>query len=258
MPSTEPERAAWREALGLTLVALVYSNGLAVLAMRRGTAADLAYRWTNPFFLPLLIWAVARARRVPVRAVLRACGVQTAGGPVALAGGLLLGTLLSLPPLIFFARPLVLDAPLEYGRIGDLSRRAFWLRVLFELPVGVALFEELLFRGLLTDSWARAVPPPAAHAASAAAFAGWHFMVGLDTMRHTNIQAAATRVPRFMQTHANAIGVVGGMGATGVAGILLSLLRARGRGNIFGPTLAHWIADSAMVIALHRRAQGKR
>src|SRR5689334_1143068 len=176
---TIAQRAARREAVILTLVALGYSNGLAILAMQRGRVADQAYRWTNPVFLLALLITLARVRRTSVRRLLRESGVQRAGWPVALSGGLVLGGVLAAPALIFFARPLVLDSPLEYGPIGGLSRRAFWMRVLVELPVGVALFEELLFRGLLWQAWARAASEPVAWAASSAVFAGWHCAVGV-------------------------------------------------------------------------------
>ena len=62
------QRAARREAVALTVAALVYSNGLAILAMRRGRVADQAYRWTNPIFLLVLLSTLARARRTSVRA----------------------------------------------------------------------------------------------------------------------------------------------------------------------------------------------
>ena len=251
--ATAAIRAARREAVILTVVALGYSNGLAILAMRRGRIADQAYRWTNPVFLLALLVTLARVRRTSVRRLLRESGVQRAGWPVALGGGVLLGGVLAAPALVFFARPLVLDAPLEYGPIGDLSRRAFWVRVLVELPVGVALFEELLFRGLLWAAWAHATSPPVAWGASSAAFAGWHCAVGVDTMRRTNIGAAATRLPRPLRRHANTLGVLGGMLSPGVAGFLLGWLRTRGRGNLLGPALAHWIADALIVAALRRR-----
>jgi membrane protease YdiL (CAAX protease family) len=249
---TVTQQAARREAVILTLVALGYSNGLAILAMRRNRVADQAYRWTNPVFLVALLITLARVRRTSVPRLLREAGVQRAGWPVALGGGLVLGGVLAAPALVFFARPLVLDSPLEYGPIGGLSRRAFWLRVLIELPLGVALFEELLFRGLLWEAWARAASQPVAWAASSAVFAWWHCAVGVDTMRRTNIGVAATRLPRPLRRHANMLGVLGGMLSTGVAGMLLGWLRTRGRGNLLGPALAHWIADALIVAALRR------
>ncbi|MGI8589057.1 MAG: CPBP family intramembrane glutamic endopeptidase [Chloroflexia bacterium] len=244
-----------REAVLLSAALLAYSNGLALIAMRRGRAADAAYRWTNPVLMALLLPALSRARRLPVSAILLDAGLHTRNLPQALGGGLLLGVLLSGPPLIFFARPLVLDEPLEYGRIDRLTPRAFWWRMLVELPFGIAMFEELTFRGLLFSAWSRAASPRTANLATAATFAAWHFAVSIDTMRHTNIQSAAVRVPKLVQRHANALGVGGGMAVTAVGGLLFSGLRLRVGGSVFAPALAHLIVDASMVAALHRRGQ---
>src|SRR5207249_3734903 len=135
-------QSALAEAILLTLALLGYSNGLAVVSMRRGRAADSAYQWGNPLFCTLLLLAVARARGVSPATLLRQVGFRRAGWPRAVIGGLLLGLGLAAPPLLFFARPFLLDAPLEYGPIGGLSPGAFRRRVLFDLPVGVALMEE--------------------------------------------------------------------------------------------------------------------
>src|SRR5690348_3768905 len=119
---TVAQRTARREAVILTVVALGYSNGLAILAMKRCRVAVQAYRWTNQVFQVAFLITLARVRRTSVRRLLREAGVQRAGWSVALGGGLVLGGVLAAPALVFFARPLVLDSPLEYGPIGGLSR----------------------------------------------------------------------------------------------------------------------------------------
>jgi membrane protease YdiL (CAAX protease family) len=255
-PAPDAERrSARREAVILTLLLIGYSNGLAVLEARRGGVAENAFRLTNPLFLPLLLLAVASARRMPVTALLHEVGFQREGWPASLAGGLAVGLGLAGPPLLFFARPLVLDSPLEYGPIGTLTPGAFRRRLFVELPLGGALFEEVLFRGLLFDAWARAGSPRTAYLASSAAFAAWHFAVSVDTMQRTNIGAAVAPLPAFLRPHAHRIGVLGGMLSTGVAGLLFSLVRRWGQGNIAGPALAHWLVDALMIAALYRRGR---
>jgi membrane protease YdiL (CAAX protease family) len=245
-----------RRACALTLALLAYSNGLAVLAMRRGTSADLAFQWTNPPFLLLILLALMRARGEGLRATLRRAGYQRASAARALAGGAAVGALLAGPPLLFFARPLILDGPLEYDPIGSLTPRAFRRRVLLELSLGVALFEETVFRGLLFDAWREVAPARVAHGITAATFAGWHLGVSVDTMRRTNIAASATRLPAPVRARANGLAALGGMLSTAVAGLLFGATRAWGRGNIAGPALAHWIVDALMVVAIYRRARG--
>ncbi|HUS15094.1 MAG TPA: CPBP family intramembrane glutamic endopeptidase [Chloroflexia bacterium] len=247
---------ARREAVALTVAVLVYSNGLAVRAMRRGSVADQAYSRTNPLFLLTVLCVLARMRRVPVVAVLRQAGLQREGLAAAFLGGTLTGLVLALPPLLFFLRPVVLNAPLEYAPIAHLTPAALRRRVWIELPLAVALFEELVFRGLLFESWRRAAGSRAGHVATALAFAGWHGMVGVDTMRRTNLgEAADPRLPAMVRRHANLLGVLGGVAATGAAGAIFGGLRDRCRGNLLGPVLAHWITDAVMVLVLHRRGR---
>ena len=247
-----------QEAITLTLALLAYSNGLAVWAMRRGAAADLAFQWTNPPFLLLIVLALMRARRQGLRATLRRAGYQRAAAGRALAGGAVVGAALAAPPLLFFARPLILDGPVEYDPIGSLTPPAFQRRVLLELSLGVALFEETVFRGLLFDAWSQVAPAQVAHGITAATFAGWHLGVSVDTMRCTNIAASATRLPAPLRARANGLAALGGMLSTAVAGLLFGAARTWGRGNILGPAFAHWIVDALMVAAIYRRAQRAR
>jgi membrane protease YdiL (CAAX protease family) len=247
-----PATAARIEALALAAALIGYSNGLALWTMRQGRAADEGYRGGNLPFLALLVGAVAAWRGVGPRVVLREAGMRRPGGR-DLLGGLLLGGLLALPGMIFFARPVVLREPLHYDPIAGMSAGAFRRRIWLELPLLVALFEELAFRGLLHEAWRRAGWARGAGAATTATFAAWHWAVTVDTMRRTNIAAEVTRVPRLLRRHANAVGVAGGLAATAVAGGAFTALRAGTGGRMAGPILAHWIADALLVAALHRQ-----
>ena len=241
-------------AAALALALLGYSNGLAIRALRRGAVADAAYVRSNGPFLVVLVGALAAVRGVGPDGLLREAGVQRAGGGRSLVGGPLVGGLLATPALLFFARPVVLRQPLVYDPIAGLSRGALRRRIWLELPLTVALFEEIAFRGLLDQAWRRAGWPQPGLATSLA-FAGWHWAVSVDTMRRTNIAAQATRVPRVLRRHANAVGVGGGLLATAVVGLALTALRRWCGGNLLGPVLAHWIADALLVLALHRRRE---
>ncbi len=242
------------EAAALAAALVGYSNGLAIRAMRRGAVADESYTRSNGPFLAVLIAALAVVRGVGPGRLLHEAGLQRAGWQRSLVAGPLLGALLATPALIFFARPLVLEQPLEYDPIADLSPRAFRRRIWLELPLTVALFEEIVFRGLLDTAWRRARRPQPALATSLT-FAAWHWAVSVDTMRRTNIAAQATRVPLLLRRHANALSVGGGMMATGVVGLALSALRRWCGGNLLGPVLAHWIADALLVAALRRKRE---
>ena len=244
----------WGPAAGLTLVLLAYSNGSAWWAMRRGDDPAVIYRWGTPLLTAMLLLGTLLFGRVRPGRLLRAVGLQGAGSGRALVGGLAAGAALAGPPLLFFARPMVLDTPLEYGAITDLSPAAFRRHIFRDLALGVALNEELLFRGLLQAAWTRAAGPRGALVLSSLAFGGWHLTVTLDTLRNTNIAAAATPLPAVLRPHAHTLGVIGGVLATAIAGGIFSGLRTWARGNLLAPILAHWLVDALMVVALYRRS----
>ena len=147
--SPSPGVGGWGPAAGLTLVLLAYSNGSAWWAMRRGEDPAVIYRWGTPLLTASLLLGTLLFGRIGPGRLRRAVGVQGAGSRRALLGGLAAGAALAGPPLLFFARPMVLDTPLEYGAITDLSPAAFRRHIFRDLALGVALNEELLFRGML-------------------------------------------------------------------------------------------------------------
>ena len=89
------------------------------------------------------------------RGGLRVAGFQREGLGKSLALGATLGAALSVPPLFFFYKPVVLDTPLEYGPISRLTRRELVEDLLVDVPISIALLEEVAFRGLLSRSCAQ-------------------------------------------------------------------------------------------------------
>jgi uncharacterized protein len=241
-----------REAAVLGAVLMAYSNGLAIWARGRGDYPEALFRRLNPAFVLIML---AYAARRP--GGLAAVGLRRQGLWRSLLRGAGLGLALSGPPLFFFYRPLLLDTPLEYGPIARLTRRELLMDVLVRVPTGIALLEELAFRGLLYAALRRHLPAAWAIAGSSAAFAGWHLAVTATSAAQTNLSEAA-RLPRFLSPYVQPIAVAGGMLTTGLAGVAFGLLRER-TGNLAGPILAHWIVDGLMIAALWvRRPQGPR
>lgn len=244
--SSQSKPDLW-EALALTVGLLAYSNGLALYAQRRGEYPERLFLRLNPMLITLM-WAYVARRPGGFAAV----GLRREGLGKALAGGLGLGLALSLPPLFFFYRPILLDTPLEYGPVSKLSRRGLLVELFVRLPISVAVLEELAFRGLLYAALRRQLSPALTISLNAAAFAGWHFAVTAASASQTNL-ADAARLPRPLRPYVQQIAVLGGMMSTGIAGATFALLRER-TGNVAGPMLAHWIVDGLIVAALwHRR-----
>jgi membrane protease YdiL (CAAX protease family) len=153
---------------------------------------------------------------------------------------------------VFFYRPVLLDTPLEYGPIAGLSRRELVRELFLDMPIGIAVLEEMAFRGLLYSAVRERGPAWQAIAWSGAAFAGWHFTVTATSARQSNLVEAA-RLPDFLRPYTLPLAVLGGMLSTGIAGALFGLLRER-TGNLAGPIAAHWAVDGLMIYALWRRS----
>jgi membrane protease YdiL (CAAX protease family) len=244
-------RAFPLEALLVGGALVGYSNGLAMLAGRRGGYPEMLFRRLNPLVVVLmLIYAALRPGGWP------AVGLRRGGLARSLLGGVWLGLGLSVPPLFFFYKPILLDTPLEYGPISGLSRRELLDELFIRLPVGVGILEELGFRGLLYAALRRHYSPAVAIGGSALGFAAWHYKVTASSAAQTNISTAA-RLPKLLRPYIQPIAVGGGMLTTGLAGVAFGILRER-TGNLAGPMLAHWIVDGIMVVALWMRSPASR
>ena len=234
------------EASLLSVALLAYSNGLTLYALRRGTQPERFFRRVNrPFLLAMLLYAAWRPGG------LRAVGFKREELGKSVLGGLALGGALSGPPLLFFFRPFLLDTPLEYGPITRMTRRELLVDVLLDVPIGIALLEELAHRGLLYSALLKMGGERVAIVGSAVGFAGWHFMVTATSAAESNLSSAFC-LPRFLRPYVQPLAVAGGMLSTGVAGLLFGLLRAR-TGNLAAPIVAHWLVDGVMIAALWLR-----
>jgi len=231
------------EPLALGAIFMAYSNGLSIWAHWRGQYPEGHFQRWNPVITALMVlYGAVRPGG------LDAIGLRRKGLGKSLLGGAGLGLALSIPPLFFFYKPILLDTPMEYGPITSLTRRQLLKNVLIEVPIGIALLEELAFRGLLYAAIRRTMPAKWAVIGSAIGFAGWHLTVTATSAAQTNLSTAA-RLPAFLRPFIQPIAVIGGMLTTGVAGLLFGYLRER-TGNLAGAILAHWIVDSLMIAAL--------
>ncbi len=235
-----------REALFLGIFLFVYSNGLALWAQRRGKYPEALFRRLNPALIAVLLAYAARRQ-----GGLASIGLQREGLGRSVLGGVGLGVVLSGPPLFFFYKPLLLDTPLEYGPISQMTRRELLKDVFVDVPIGIAVLEELAFRGLLFSALRRHFPAKWAIIGSSAGFAAWHLTVTATSAAQSNLSTAA-RLPAFLRPFVLPLAVAGGMLTTGVAGVTFARLRER-TGNLAGPIVAHWVVDGVMIAALWLR-----
>jgi membrane protease YdiL (CAAX protease family) len=135
----------------------------------------------------------------------------------------------------------------DRGRIG--GRHLTW-KLLVTIPLGTALYEELVFRGALTallgarPGWThqRAV------LVAAGLFGLWHVLPSLDLTSQND--RLGTRVDGRAGTVS---AVAGSVGATAVAALGFTWLRDRSK-SLATPVLAHWAINGAATFAAWRAA----
>ena len=251
-------RIDWSEAaepLALGALLVTYSNALAIWAELHKRFPEALFRRLNPLVIGgMLLYASRRPGGIP------ATGIRARGLVRSTGEGITSGIGLSILPLLFFRRPVLLDTPLEYGPVAKMTRRELLEDLLLRVPIGIALFEELAFRGLLYSALRRSYSIKTSVLWSAAAFAAWHLAVTYTSAMQTNI-ADTLRVPERARLVVRPLvvpaAVAGGMVTTGFAGIIFALLRERTH-NLLGPILAHWIVDALMIAALWARSNAVR
>jgi uncharacterized protein len=113
-------------------------------------------------------------------------------------------------------------------------------QVLIRIPVGTALFEETMFRGVLYAVWKRTMGAWPAACWSSVAFVFWHVVAELHRQER---QGHAWGSDGFTA----ALPVFGFLFG---AGMVLCWLREKS-GGVVAPTILHWAANSSSAIAMY-------
>jgi uncharacterized protein len=121
----------------------------------------------------------------------------------------------------------------------DLTGPLLAWHTLWRIPVGTALFEEVVFRGALLGLLLQVTSPTRAVVASSLVFGLWHVAPTIVTLRINDIAVVS----------APGIGAIAGaVAVTTVAGVLFCLLRL-GSGSLLAPVLAHWATNGVGLVA---------
>ena len=115
------------------------------------------------------------------------------------------------------------------GETMALAPGELWFRLLVGIPVGTALCEELIFRGVLLAAWDSVVRRPASTAATSAMFGLWH------------VAAEAQRLGGF-----SAAMLSGVAATTAVSAFVLCPLRRR-TGDLVAPTVLHSTVNAGIL-----------
>jgi len=129
--------------------------------------------------------------------------------------------------------PLLADPRVDDARRRDLARSAT-----LDIPIGTAVYEELVFRSALLGLALRRWPPPVAVAVTSGLFGLWHVLPALEDRR---------RDERVAERHVLAT-VVPTVAGTAVAGAAFAVLRLR-TGSVLAPILVHAATNVGALLA---------
>ncbi|MDQ4130272.1 MAG: CPBP family intramembrane metalloprotease [Actinomycetota bacterium] len=131
-----------------------------------------------------------------------------------------------------------LRALLRDRRAADLPPRRLAYDTLVRIPLGTAVCEEVLFRGVLLAAMLGVASLAQAVVASSALFGLWHIGPTLRALREND--AAARRTPV----------VVAAVVITALGGVGFALLRVVS-GSLAAPVLVHWAINASGLLAAH-------
>jgi uncharacterized protein len=138
----------------------------------------------------------------------------------------------------------VLAGPLGRFPADPAARGMAWgvlaWQVLVRIPIGTALFEETMFRGVLYGRWRSHLGSWQSAAWSSVAFALWHVVVELHRQERQGHPWGGDALVSSLPT----------LGFLFVVGVGLCRLREKTAG-VVAPTIVHWAANSSAAIAVH-------
>ena len=214
-------------ALLVSVVLLVYGNVLAFRAVRAA--------WVVALNLALAAGLVGVARGLGIS--WHALGLDAGRLGSGLTWGLIAAAVALAGGAIVFVTPLrrvVAD-------VRAVEMRSLPFQYLVRIPLGTALAEEVMFRGVLLALLAREGLELAALLGSSVVFGLWHVGASLDLLRANRPHAG---------TGAAVMAVVAGVALTAVGGLVFAVLRVAAEG-LLAPVLAH-AALNAVSLAIAR------
>lgn len=187
--------------------------------------------------LTVIVLAIARRARLDPAEIGLARNGMLAGALVGGASAALVA--LAGVAILRLVAPAVVGGAVDYEPLRRVAPGALTLHILFFLPLGAVLPEELAFRGVLFGMLRRA-SARAAVLGSAAVFALWHLAVAVVTVGDTTVGPPSIW---FVPAIAGALLVVFG------GGIVFALLRLR-TGTLASTVAAHWIFNATVLVGL--------
>ena len=219
-------------ALALTLAAVVYSNVTNLLPQGLHDVTYVPLNLAAGAAVALAAWWWLRLDR-------QSLGLPKGAVLTGLKWGTAAGLAIAAPLYVALAVPAARDVLGGDARAQELTVAALLYATVVRIPLGTALFEEWIFRGVLYGAWLRSAGPRAAWLVPSAAFGLWHIVPSLELSDANWPDAQVAIVALF---------VAGSIVATAAAGLLFTALRVRS-GGVIAPVVAHGLINSLALLA---------
>lgn len=227
----------WRTAPEHPQRSLVPIVGLVALIVYANAIANevLSPPWYVPFNAGILAAALVLAHTSGI--TWTSMGMRADRVRRGLLVGGLIGAVIVACILVLAAIPWTAEV-LEDERIVDRPLGLALYHAFIRVPLGTAVYEEMVFRGILFGMLARRTTALAAAVWSSALFGLWHVLPTID--------ALATN-PAGELLDVGPLGVLAGVAATFLAGLVFVWLRCFG-GSIVTPILVHIATNSTVIL----------
>jgi CAAX protease family protein len=186
----------------------------------------------------LVLASVAAARALRLDAA--ALGLRRAGALRGTAIGALGGALIAAAAVALMRGvvPAVVGAPVVYEPLSGVAAGDLTPHILFFLPFGAVIPEEVAFRGTLLGGLLMTHGVRFAVIASATLFSVWHGTVAVFTVMNTTMPVVLI-IPA----------IAGALGVLFVGGAILSRLRVA-TGTLMTSIAAHWAFNAVILVGL--------
>jgi len=231
-----PSRAWWRTAPGTPAPNTELVAVVAVIAAYAIASSVIGEPWQTGLAVAVSVVGLLLARRGGIGAEELGLGRAHAGPGLRWGIVISLGvvTVVALAALLPWTRSFFDD-----DRYSDATAEDVAFDALVRIPIGTALFEEWLFRGVLLALLLHRFRPDLAVTASAALFGLWHVLPALG-FADSNAAVADGTVELFIVP----VTVV----VTAIAGAFFAWTKIRSS-SLIAPTLVHASMNSSAVVA---------
>lgn len=171
-------------------------------------------------------------------------GSDRRGGPAAPGRGTTLAVVVASVIVVAALVPATRDLFVD-DRAGGAGIAGLLYQAVVRIPLGTAVFEEVAFRGVLLALFLRTMSPLRAVSWSSVLFGLWHVVPAWESLGGNDAAAGVTA-----DGFGRAVGILGAVVATTIAGYLFCWLRLRAD-SLVSPLVAHVSTNSLAFTAAY-------